>query len=111
MNMLHAGEPAPYGKGMATEYDEAVRRATQLEPGLVSPAAAWTEALSSITRATANDLGVDPVSSTMVRPDKDMPSHATCFPLPHVAGVIIAAGKESTIKYKVKYNGLPCNLG
>jgi hypothetical protein len=59
----HAGEPAPYGKGMDTVYDEAVRRATQLAPALVTPSPAWTEAVSSITHAAAKELGVDPVSA------------------------------------------------
>jgi hypothetical protein len=48
---------------MDTVYDEAVRRATQLEPDLVSTSAAWVKVLDSITRAAVKQLGVHPVST------------------------------------------------
>jgi hypothetical protein len=48
---------------MATVYDENVRRATQLAPELVTPSQAWTDTLSTITKAVAQELGVDPVSA------------------------------------------------
>jgi hypothetical protein len=63
--LLFAGEPAPYGKGMDTVYDEAVRRATQLAPDLVTPAPDWSKLLDNITRAAAKELGVDPVGNAI----------------------------------------------
>jgi hypothetical protein len=68
-----AGEPAPYGKGMATVYDENVRRATQLAPELVAPSKAWTDTLRDITQAAAKELGADPVSAASSQ------SHDTCL--------------------------------
>jgi hypothetical protein len=82
--MLSAGEPAPYGKGMDTVHDEAVRRAIQLAPDRVSPSPAWTEALSSITRAAANDLGIDPVSmpAGLTQDGSEARTHKTSHVLP-----------------------------
>ncbi len=48
--LLAAGEAAPFGKGMATVLDPAVRRATQLDAAKVHFGPGWERTLSDITQ-------------------------------------------------------------